>query len=114
MKLKVVRNPSFIRMDLEGNLSIKNASKLEDFLAKFDTGDKHALLLNLERLLNIDSSGLLALKNFSESLKKPHLRFFLVGVNEKQRTIMENAGLLPGLPVLADDEYRMAFTDDLF
>lgn len=112
MKCKVARKETYIRMKLEGSLNIKNADQLLEYLNDFDFGESHILLLNLSGLTRIDSTGLQALKNFSENLKKPHIRFFLIGLRPKQMQIIERAGLETALPILNDEELQMAFPDE--
>ena len=66
-----------------------------NFIEAFNhLGETHALILSMRGVSNIDTSGLEAIRNLHERLKKQGGTLMFAGVHENARTMMERGGLV--------------------
>jgi SulP family sulfate permease len=66
-----------------------------NFIEAFNhLGETHALILSMRGVSNIDTSGLEAIRNLHERLKKQGGTLMFAGMHENARTMMERGGLV--------------------
>lgn len=77
--------------ELVGSLFFGSVDKVEGLLDQLRPGT-HALVLDLQRLVQLDSSGLEALRELHKALHARGVRLLLAEVNEQPLSLMQRAG----------------------
>jgi sulfate permease, SulP family len=78
-------------VELFGSLFFGAVGKIESLPAALPTGTR-AVVLDLHRLISIDTSGLDALEQLHRTLSRAGIRLFLARANEQPRSLMQRSG----------------------
>ena len=73
MELKMRKNKDVYIVDVSGEMDLYNSYKLKDLIAKMIERQVKCIVLNLEEVEYIDSSGICALIYICTTLKKKNL-----------------------------------------
>jgi anti-sigma B factor antagonist len=99
MNIKIRTNQLIYIIDVEGEMDLCNSNQLKELVMKMIEKKVEHFIINVERIVSIDSSGIGAFIYISSTLKKMHLNFAIVNVRGPVREVMEKIRLTALFPL---------------
>lgn len=93
---------------IAGRLDTTNYGELEHHLSSLTEDEEYSILLNLEKLEYISSSGLRILLMFLKKIKAAEGRFMLCSLSGEIREIFEISGFINIFDIFADQKTALA------
>jgi anti-sigma B factor antagonist len=89
MEIKIRTNQSIYIIDVQGDMDLYDSNKLKDLVMKMVEKKIERLIVNVDNIKSIDSSGIGALIFISSTMKKMNLHFAIANVHEPVKQILE-------------------------
>lgn len=105
MEINVKRDGAHSVVYVSGDIDLYTSPKLRDtVLELFRKRGQERVIVNLNKVDYIDSSGIASLVEGLQEAKKKSARFVLVGLNEAPRHVLELTRLLNVFEIAANEE----------
>lgn len=121
MELKIRKNKEVYIVDISGEMDLYNSHKLKELITKMLERQVKCIVLNLEDVEYIDSSGIGALIYICSTLKKKKVKLFIANIHGSVKKVIELTKLMGFFPItnsleealqkIADSESREADND---
>jgi anti-sigma B factor antagonist len=102
MEIKIRTNQLIYILDLEGDMHLVDSNLLKELVMKMIEKKTERLILNVDKISSIDSSGIGALIYISSTLKKLNLSFAIANVGGSVKQVIEKIKLSDYFPICAD------------
>jgi anti-sigma B factor antagonist len=103
MTFKVLKNAEDIYIvEPEGRLDLLSSTKLKETVMKLLELKIESIIINLEKVTFINSTGIGALINISSTLRKLNLKFAIASLSAPVKQTMELLNLSGYFPIAAD------------
>jgi anti-anti-sigma factor len=103
MTFRVLKNAEDIYLiEPAGRLDLLHSTRLKETVMKLLDRKVTSIIINLETVPAIDSSGIGALINISSTLRKLDIPFALAHLNAPLQSVMETLNLAGYFPIAAD------------
>ena len=99
MELKVRKNKEVYIIDVSGEMDLYNSYKLKELVMKMIERQIKCMIINLEDVDYIDSSGIGALIYICSTVKKMHLRLFITNIHGSVKKVIELTKLIGYFPI---------------
>ena len=99
MELKIRKNKEVYIVDITGEMDLYNSYKLKELVAKMLERSVQGIILNMEEVEYIDSSGIGALIYISSTLKKQNVRLFITNIHGSVKKVIELTKLMGFFPI---------------
>ncbi|QQO11117.1 anti-sigma factor antagonist [Breznakiella homolactica] len=99
MELKIRKTGEIYIIDAEGDMDLYNSYKLKELLMKMLEKKVERLIINLEKVDYIDSSGIGALIYICSTAKKVNLKLAIANIHGSVRKSIELTKVMIYLPV---------------
>ena len=99
MELKIRKNQEVYIGDITGEMDLYNSYKLKELIAKMLERQIKCIVLNLEEVEYIDSSGIGALIYISSTVKKQNVRLFITNIHGSVKKVIELTKLMGFFPI---------------
>ena len=99
MELKIRKNQEVYIVDITGEMDLYNSYKLKELIAKMLERQIKCIVLNLEEVEYIDSSGIGALIYISSTVKKQNVRLFITNIHGSVKKVIELTKLMGFFPI---------------
>ena len=99
MELKIRKNQEVYIVDITGEMDLYNAYKLKELIAKMLERSVKGIILNMEEVEYIDSSGIGALIYISSTVKKQNVRLFITNMHGSVKKVIELTKLMGFFPI---------------
>jgi len=99
MELKIRKTAEIYVIDINGEMDLYNSYKLKDLVVKMLEKGMKSLIINLEQVDYIDSSGIGALIYICSMMKKMNLRLLIVNVRGSVKRVIELTKLTEYFPI---------------
>ena len=99
MELKIRKNKEVYIVDITGEMDLYNSYKLKELVAKMLERSVKGIILNMEEVEYIDSSGIGALIYISSTLKKQNVRLFITNIHGSVKKVIELTKLMGFFPI---------------
>ncbi|AAC65524.1 anti-sigma F factor antagonist [Treponema pallidum subsp. pallidum SS14] len=108
MELKVRQSGGICVVDISGDMDLYHSYKLKDLVLKlFDRGPR-CIVIDLEAVEYIDSSGIGVLIYLCSTVKKLKIHFFISGVHGSVKKVIELTRLLNYFPIAESVDEALA------
>jgi len=104
MELKIRKHSHTYIIDVNGEMDLYNSYKLKELVMKMLAKKIGKIIVNLEKVDYIDSSGIGALIYICSTLKKMDLKFMLSNVHGSVKKVIELTKLIGYFPIAANVE----------
>ena len=108
MELKIRKNNDVYIVDVSGEMDLYNSYKLKDLIAKMIERQVKCIVLNLEEVEYIDSSGIGALIYICTTLKKKNLPLYITNIHGSVKKVIELTKLMGYFPIANSVEEALA------
>ncbi|MDR2110969.1 MAG: STAS domain-containing protein [Spirochaetaceae bacterium] len=102
MELKIRKSKEIYIIDVYGELDLYNSFKLKELLMKMIEKKIECIIINMEEVEYIDSSGIGALIYISSTTKKMNLRLALTNIHGSVKKVIELTKLMNYFPIAAN------------
>ena len=99
MELKMRKNKEVYIVDVSGEMDLYNSYKLKELIAKMLERQIKCIVLNLEEVEYIDSSGIGALIYICSTLKKNNLKLYITNIHGSVKKVIELTKLTGYFPI---------------
>ena len=99
MELKIRKNKEVYIVDISGEMDLYNSYKLKELIAKMLERQIKCIVLNLEEVEYIDSSGIGALIYICSTLKKKNLKLYITNIHGSVKKVIELTKLMGFFPI---------------
>jgi anti-anti-sigma factor len=99
MELKIRKNQEVYIVDITGEMDLYNSYKLKELIAKMLERSVKGIILNMEEVEYIDSSGIGALIYISSTVKKQNVRLFITNIHGSVKKVIELTKLMGFFPI---------------
>lgn len=99
MEVRVAVKNGIHILTVEGDLDMYNTPVLKDAFTQIIDKDASKLLLNLEGVEYLDSSGVAVLLYIHATSSKRHIPFYISGIREQPSKVLELTKLINYLPL---------------
>lgn len=89
MEITRRENNNIVLLDINGEIDLYNAPEIKDVIAKLIEEQKYCIIINLEKVSYIDSSGIGALISSLSNLKKYQGGLKIINVSGSVRKVFE-------------------------
>ena len=89
MELKIRKSKEIYIIDVTGEMDLYNSYKLKDLIVKMIEKKVTSMIINLEEVNYIDSSGIGALIYICSSLKKAGAKLFITNIHGSVKKVVE-------------------------
>lgn len=104
MNITIEKKGEISQVLIEGRLDTTNYGELDSELEKLIDGNENKILLNLEKLDYISSSGLRILLMYLKKIKAENGRFMLCNMNQEIKEIFEISGFINIFEIFDDPD----------
>ena len=104
MELKIRKYSDTYIIDVNGEMDLYNSYKLKELVMKMLQKKVKKIIVNLEKVDYIDSSGIGALIYICSTLKKMSLKFMLTNIHGSVKKVIELTKLIGYFPIAANVE----------
>jgi len=104
MELKIRKNEDIYIVDVIGEMDLYNSYKLKELIMKMIEKKIEKLIINLEQVEYIDSSGIGALIYITSTIKKMNLRLAMTNVYGSVKKVIELTKLTHFFPISVNIE----------
>lgn len=101
---KTGAEPPVTVLDLEGGLLATDVTSLRDELDRLSSQSEPFIVINMERLDFIGSSGIGSIMFAADRLAKRNGRLLISGMNEEIRNVFSHLGLLEFVPTFDSEQ----------
>ena len=88
MELKVRKSKTIYIIDVDGEMDLYNSYKLKELVVKMLDKEVKKIIINMEDVEYIDSSGIGALIYICSTMKKANLKLLIVGVHGSVKKVI--------------------------
>ena len=99
MELKVRKNKEVYIIDVSGEMDLYNSYKLKELVMKMIERQIKCMIINLEDVDYIDSSGIGALIYICSTVKKMNLWLFITNIHGSVKKVIELTKLIGYFPI---------------
>ena len=99
MELKMRKNKEVYIVDVSGEMDLYNSYKLKELIAKMLERSVKGIILNMEEVEYIDSSGIGALIYICSTLKKNNLKLYITNIHGSVKKVIELTKLMGFFPI---------------
>ena len=99
MELKIRKNQEVYIVDITGEMDLYNSYKLKELIAKMLERSVKGIILNMEEVEYIDSSGIGALIYICSTLKKKNLKLYITNIHGSVKKVIELTKLMGFFPI---------------
>jgi len=99
MELKIRKNQEVYIVDITGEMDLYNSYKLKELIAKMLERSVKGIILNMEEVEYIDSSGIGALIYICSTLKKNNLKLYITNIHGSVKKVIELTKLMGFFPI---------------
>ena len=100
MELKIRKNNDVYIIDVNGEMDLYNSYKLKDLVMKMVNKKIQKIVINLENVGYIDSSGIGALIFIYSAIQKRNAKFLIANVHGSVKKVIELTKLMSYLPII--------------
>ena len=104
MELKIRKNKDVYIVDVSGEMDLYNSYKLKELITKMLERQVKCIVLNLEEVEYIDSSGIGALIYICSTLKKKNLKLYITNIHGSVKKVIELTKLMGYFPIASTVE----------
>ncbi|MDR1318598.1 MAG: anti-sigma factor antagonist [Treponema sp.] len=102
MEIKIRTNQLIYILDLKGDMYLADSNLLKELVMKMIEKKVERIILNVDKINSIDSSGIGALIYISSTVKKLNLSFAIANVRGSVKQVIEKIKLASYFPICAD------------
>lgn len=99
MELKIRKSKDVYIVDISGEMDLYNSHKLKELIAKMLERQVRRVVLNLEDVGYIDSSGIGALIYICSTVKKNNTKLYITNVHGSVKKVIELTKLMGFFPI---------------
>lgn len=99
MELKIRKNKEVYIIDVSGEMDLYNSYKLKELIMKMIERDIKNMIINLDEVDYIDSSGIGALIYICSTVKKLNLKLFITNIHGSVKKVIELTKLMGYFPI---------------
>ena len=108
MELKIRKAGDNFIIDLDGDMDLYNSHKLKDLVSKMVEKDVKRIIINLDKVSYIDSSGVGSLIYVCSIIKKLNLKLAMTNIHGSVKKVIELTRLTDFLPITNSIEDAIA------
>ena len=108
MELKIRKAGENFIIDLDGDMDLYNSHKLKDLVSKMVEKDVKRIIINLDKVAYIDSSGVGSLIYVCSIIKKLNLKLAMTNIHGSVKKVIELTRLTDFLPITNSIEDAIA------
>ncbi len=113
MELKIRKTGENYIIDLEGEMDLYNSYKLKDLVSKMVEKDVRKIVINLDAVSYIDSSGVGALIYICSIIKKLNLQLAMTNIHGSVKKVIDLTKLTDYFPITGTIEEALSlFNND--
>ncbi|PIE97567.1 MAG: anti-sigma F factor antagonist [Treponema sp.] len=112
MELKARKNKDIFIIDVSGEMDLYNSYKLKDLVMKMVERQIKCMIINMEEVEYIDSSGIGALIFICSTMKKSNLKFFITNIHGSVKKVIELTKLMSFFPITNSLEEALQKMED--
>lgn len=112
MELKIRKNKEVYIIDVSGEMDLYNSYKLKELVMKMIERNIKNMIINLDEVDYIDSSGIGALIYICSTLKKMNLKLFITNIHGSVKKVIELTKLMGYFPITNSLEEAIQRMDD--
>lgn len=101
MELKTRKSGDVYIIDINGDMDLYNSYRLKDLVKKMLQSNIRRIIVNLEQVEYIDSSGIGTLIHIYSTMKKANLRIVFVNIHGSVKKVIELTKLMNFFPIAA-------------
>lgn len=99
MELKIRKNNDVYIVDISGEMDLYNSHQLKELIAKMLERQIRCIILNMEDVEYIDSSGIGALIYICSTVKKSKLKLYITNIHGSVKKVIELTKLMGFFPI---------------
>lgn len=99
MELKIRKNKDVYIVDISGEMDLYNSHKLKELITKMLERQVKYIILNLEEVEYIDSSGIGALIYICSAVKRKNTRLYITNIHGSVKKVIELTKLMGFFPI---------------
>ena len=112
MELKIRKNKEVYIIDVSGEMDLYNSYKLKELVMKMIERQIKRMIINLEEVDYIDSSGIGALIYICSTVKKIGLRLYITNIHGSAKKVIELTKLMGYFPITNSLEEALQKMED--
>ncbi|CEM62626.1 anti-sigma factor antagonist [Treponema phagedenis] len=112
MELKIRKNREVYIVDVSGEMDLYNSYKLKELVMKMLERQVQCVIINLEEVDYIDSSGIGALIYICSTMKKMSLKLFITNIHGSVKKVIELTKLMGYFPITNSLEEALQKMED--
>ena len=99
MELKMRKNKDVFIIDVSGEMDLYNSYKLKELVMKMMERQVKSVVINMEAVDYIDSSGIGALIHIYSTMKKASCQLYMTNIHGSVKKVIELTKLMGYLPI---------------
>lgn len=112
MELKIRKNKEVYIIDVSGEMDLYNSYKLKELIMKMIERKVTCMIINLEDVDYIDSSGIGALIFICSTIKKMSLKLYITNIHGSVKKVIELTKLMGFFPITNSLEEALQKIED--
>ncbi len=112
MELKIRKNKEVYIIDVSGEMDLYNSYKLKELVMKMIERQIKQMIINLEEVDYIDSSGIGALIYICSTIKKMRLKLYITNIHGSVKKVIELTKLMSYFPITNSLEEALQKMED--
>lgn len=112
MELKIRKNKEVFIIDVTGEMDLYNSYKLKELVMKMLERQVKCMIINMEEVDYIDSSGIGALIYICSTMKKANLKLFITNIHGSVKKVIELTKLMGYFPITNSLEEALQKMED--
>ncbi len=112
MELKVRKNKEVYIVDVSGEMDLYNSYKLKELVMKMIERQIKCMIINLEEVDYIDSSGIGALIYICSTIKKMKIKMYITNIHGSVKKVIELTKLMGYFPITNSLEEALQKMED--
>lgn len=112
MELKIRKNKDVFIIDVSGEMDLYNSYKLKELVMKMLERQVQCMIINMEEVDYIDSSGIGALIYICSTMKKANAKLFITNIHGSVKKVIELTKLMKFFPITNSLEEAIQMLED--